>query len=78
MALPDVPQPKDLDETFKQLNYFMDGMFKHNAFAPPVGLAHRKLLHRLMRNSITMVAGGGCGAQPKYGTTSVILATQLP
>lgn len=76
MALPDVPQPNDLDETFKQLNYFMDGMFKHNAFAPPVSLHRRAVRCQLMSDSTITAAGGGCDARHKCGTMSAVPAVE--
>jgi hypothetical protein len=34
--LPDIPDPENLEEQFKQLRYFEDGLFKANTFAAAV------------------------------------------
>lgn len=60
VQLPDCPNPKNLEEQFKQLRYMEDSLFRENCFVPPVcHLSSLLGLGKLTGRSIGMLGSGG-------------------
>ena len=69
VALPDVPDPKNLEEQFRQLRYFENGLFQRDCFAPPVcWLFLAPSFCSVDALSTDMRADGGRDFQLRYGS----------
>ena len=73
MELPDVPPPKDFDDTFKQMFYMEKRMFELNArFMPvrPLPSDHESMITDMV--STCTMGNGGVVSRLKFGSRYVL------